>query len=155
SSTCSLRTGVRPPDPAPHPTRPATLVPGTPRLTRAGRAGGRVRSPREGDRMGREVVARYRRWFDYEQDAHAKVLSSLDTVPADRRAAPECRRAVALFARIVAGRRVWLYRLGAAPAPPGPLFPDNPGLDEVAAEWQSVRARWADYLARADDGELA
>jgi uncharacterized damage-inducible protein DinB len=105
--------------------------------------------------MGRVVVERYRRWFDYEQDAHAKVLSSLDTVPAGRRDAPEYRKAVALLAHIVAGRRMWLYRLGAAPAPAGPLFPDNPALDEVAAEWQAVRARWADYLAGADDDELA
>jgi uncharacterized damage-inducible protein DinB len=105
--------------------------------------------------MGREVIARYRRWFEYEQDAHAKVLSSLHTVPADRRDTPEYRKAVALLAHVVAARRVWLYRFGAAAAPPGPLFPDSPGLDEVAAEWQSVRAQWVDYLARADDEELA
>jgi uncharacterized damage-inducible protein DinB len=105
--------------------------------------------------MGREVAERYRRWFQYEQDVHAQVLSSLQTVPADRRDGPEYRKAVALFAHIVAGRRIWLFRLGVAPSPAGPLFPENPDLDAVVSEWESVRKSWADYLARADDGELA
>jgi uncharacterized damage-inducible protein DinB len=109
----------------------------------------------EGERMERAVIERYRRWFEYEQDAHAKVLSSLDMVPADRRDTDEYKKAIALFAHIVAARRMWLSRLGAAPAPPGALFPDQPGLGEVIAEWQSVRAQWSRYLAGADDDELA
>jgi uncharacterized damage-inducible protein DinB len=105
--------------------------------------------------MGREIVERYRRWFEYEQDAHTKVLGSLHSVPADRRDGPEYRKAVAVFAHIVAARRIWLYRFGIAPTPPGGLFPDDPSLDLVAAEWQSVRALWADYFARSDDDQLA
>ena len=69
--------------------------------------------------MADELIARFRRWFEYEQDAHAKVLSSLDTVPADRRTGPEYRKAVSLFAHVVAGRRMWLGRLGVLPPAAG------------------------------------
>src|SRR5262245_49904837 len=103
--------------------------------------------------MAEELIARYRRWFEYERDAHAKVVASLDTVPADRRVGPEFRKAVALFAHVVAGRGVWLGRLGAAP-PAGPLFPDNPDLDQVVARWREVQQAWAGYLASLADADL-
>src|SRR5436305_5049776 len=104
--------------------------------------------------MGNDNVARYRRWFVYEEDAHAKVLASLETVPPARRSSTEFRKAVALFAHIIAARRMWLFRFGVASAPSGPLFPDDVDVAHVAAEWQAVRKLWSDYLARADDAEL-
>jgi hypothetical protein len=52
--------------------------------------------------MASDVIDRSRRWFDDEQDAHDKVLASFDSVPAQRRDTPEFRKAVALFARMVA-----------------------------------------------------
>jgi uncharacterized damage-inducible protein DinB len=98
---------------------------------------------------------RYRRWFDYERDAHAKVVASLETVPADRRPSPEYRKAVDLLEHIAGARRVWLYRLGAAPGPPNNgLSPEGLGLAEVAARLAGVEAEWADYLARLDDADL-
>jgi uncharacterized damage-inducible protein DinB len=98
---------------------------------------------------------RFRRWFGYEQDAHAKVLASLATVPADRRDGAEYKRAVAIFAHLVGARHVWLYRLGAVPDPPAVLFPENPDLAAVAADWEGLRRKWADYLAAATDADLA
>ena len=86
--------------------------------------------------MAREVLERYRRWFEYEQMAHAKVLSSLNTVPTERRNTSAYLKAVALFAHIVAGRWLWLHRFGSAAAPPRPLFADNAGLEEVATQWR-------------------
>jgi uncharacterized damage-inducible protein DinB len=100
------------------------------------------------------LIARYRRWLDYERDAHAKAFASLGTVPADRRTGPEFRKAVALIAHVVAGRRIWLGRLGAAPPATGPLFPENPDLDQVMAEWDAVAARWDDYLGQLTDADL-
>ena len=100
------------------------------------------------------MIERYRRWFEYEQDAHDRVLDSFQTVPAERRHAPEFRKAVALLAHIVAARRLWLGRLGVIPAAPGPLFPEDADPDRVAAEWREVRGLWADYLAALDDAEL-
>jgi uncharacterized damage-inducible protein DinB len=97
----------------------------------------------------------YRRWFDYERDAHAKVLASLESVPADRRMSPEYRKAVDLLAHIAGARRVWLFRLGGAPNPPaGDLFDDGVELADVVRRLADVEALWADYLARLDDAEL-
>ncbi len=52
--------------------------------------------------MASDVIDRYRRWFDYEQDAHDKVLASFDSAPTQRRDTPEFRTAIALFAHMVA-----------------------------------------------------
>jgi uncharacterized damage-inducible protein DinB len=104
--------------------------------------------------MASGAIDQYRRWFAYERDAHAKVLSSFDTVPADRRATPEYRKAVTLLAHIVEARRVWLSRLGVIPAVSGSLFPDETDAERVAAEWREMQGLWADYLAALDDAEL-
>ena len=98
---------------------------------------------------------RYRRWFDYERDAHAKVVASLETVPAANRSSRECRKAVDLLAHIVAARLVWLFRLGVAPRPPeGGLSDTGVDLADVVRRLADVQAAWADYLARLDDAEL-
>lgn len=105
--------------------------------------------------MADELIARYRRWFEYERDAHNKVFASLDTVPADRRSGAEYRKAVALFDHIVGAREVWLYRLGVIPKGAGGLFPDDPQLDAVVASWRTVEEQWAAYLGRLTDADLA
>ncbi len=103
--------------------------------------------------MAAEMIDRYRRWFAYEQDAHAKVLASLDSVPEEKRSSPEFRKAVALLAHIVAARHVWLGRLGLAGAVPRSMFTDEPIVDpgRVAADWQQVSELWSKYLASLDD----
>ncbi len=105
--------------------------------------------------MATDVIDRYKRWFEYEQDAHAKVLASFETVPPDRRESSEFRRAVAIFAHIVAARRVWLARLGVIEAAPGGLFPDQPDVAQVAEMWREVQGLWRGFLAGADDAALA
>src|SRR5262249_59467227 len=82
--------------------------------------------------MSRDIAGRFQRWFDYERDAHAKVLRSLESVPAERRAGPEFRKAVAILAHVAAARRVWLVRLGLLPGPQGTLAPEAPTLAEAA-----------------------
>lgn len=104
--------------------------------------------------MADQLITRFRRWFEYEQDAHAKVLASLDTVPADRRAGPEYRKAVSLFAHIVAGRRIWLGRLGVLPPGAGGLFPNDPDLADVVGQWEAVRSAWSKHLAGLTDAAL-
>ena len=74
--------------------------------------------------MANELADRFRRWFEYEQDAHAKVLASFDTVPPDRRDGREFKKAVALLGHVVAARRVWLFRFGILPTA-GALFLDD------------------------------
>ncbi len=104
--------------------------------------------------MAAELINRFRRWFEYEKDAHAKVFSSFETVPPAGRTSPEFRRAVSLMAHIVAARRNWLSRLGVVPAAAGAMFPDDPDVARVAAEWRDVQALWSDYLATLDDAAL-
>jgi uncharacterized damage-inducible protein DinB len=106
--------------------------------------------------MAGELLDRFRRWFEYEQDAHAKVLASFETVPPERRDGREFHKAVSLFAHIVAARRVWLFRLGVIPTA-GALFLDdeNPDVARVSAEWAEVRELWAGYLASVTDAGLA
>jgi uncharacterized damage-inducible protein DinB len=73
----------------------------------------------------------------------------------ERRDTAEFKKAVAIFAHIVAARRVWLARLGVIPASPGSLFPENPKVAEVASAWSEVQQLWRDYLAGTDDAALA
>jgi uncharacterized damage-inducible protein DinB len=104
--------------------------------------------------MPRAIAERYQRWLDYERDAHAKVVRSLESVPGERRSSPEYRRAVTLLAHIAAARRVWLYRLGVVADPPSAFFPENVALADVAAELHAIQEQWADYLSRADDEQI-
>jgi uncharacterized damage-inducible protein DinB len=104
--------------------------------------------------MPNELIARYRRWFDYERDAHAKVVGSLEFVPLDRRTAHEFRRAVTLLAHIVAGRHLWLYRLGKLPAAPSSFFPEGVELSKVAADLKEIQDHWSSFLAELSDDDL-
>lgn len=108
--------------------------------------------------MTDDLTARFRRWFEYERDAHARVIASLESVPPDRRAGPEFRRAVATLGHVVGARKVWLWRLGvvATPPPAGALvLEDNPDLGRTVAAWREAEAAWSAYLARLTDAELA
>lgn len=100
------------------------------------------------------LIGRYRHWFEYEKDAHAKVLRSLESVPAERRSSPEFQRALQILGHMAAARRIWLSRLGVVPAP-AMLFPTNVTLDQVAAELQSVHDLWTTYLRGLDDTAIA
>jgi uncharacterized damage-inducible protein DinB len=105
--------------------------------------------------MPAPVTDRFRRWFQYERDAHARVFASLETVPPDRRDSAEYRKAVDLMGHIVAARGIWLARIeGSAPFP-GPRFPTDARLDDVKADWAAIETRWLECLAALDDRDLA
>ena len=104
--------------------------------------------------MSRESAGRFQRWFEYERDAHAKVLRSLESVPAARRSCPEFEKAVAILAHIAAARRLWLVRLGILPGPQGTLSPEKLRLADVSDLLQGVHGLWAEYLARVTDEEI-
>ena len=99
-------------------------------------------------------VVRYRRWFEYEQDAHAKVFAAFESVPAEGRERAEYGQALSWMAHLTAARRLWLGRMGRGPAFTGDFFPANPALAPVRAEWEEVAAQWTDFLAAADDAEI-
>lgn len=104
--------------------------------------------------MATGKIACYRRWFEYEQDAHEKVFASLATVPEQRRQSSEYRKAASWMAHLVAARKLWLGRLGAGPGFAGEFFPENVDLRQVQADWQEVAAQWTAYLGSVDDDEV-
>jgi uncharacterized damage-inducible protein DinB len=102
-----------------------------------------------------ESVARYRRWFEYEKDAHAKVLASLQAVPLAARTDPAYGSTVDMFAHVFAARRMWLYRFGAVAERPQTAFPSAVSVEAVENEMQAVHALWSAYMARLDAAELS
>ena len=104
--------------------------------------------------MAGSLIDQYRRWFEYETDAHALVFASFETVPDEKRTTPEYRRAVSVLSHIVAARRIWLYRLGVIPAAPSSLFAEGRGVDQIKTDWDDVQGSWADYLGTLDDDAI-
>ena len=105
--------------------------------------------------MRRGAADRFRRWFEYEKDSHAKVLASLDSVPTQLRSSPSFQKAVDLMAHIVAARWLWLSRLGAATQGPRELFPEGAALPDLPDRVREMQEAWSAYLRRLDDVELA
>lgn len=110
--------------------------------------------------MSETLADRFRRWFDYEKDAHAKALASLAALPAKARTTPEYAKASGLLAHVVLARWLWLVRLGAAPASKAPqrdedFFPGAVAPKALAKMLSEMHATWERYLARLDDAALA
>lgn len=100
------------------------------------------------------MYERFRRLFRYEQDANAKVLASLHSVPAANRARPEFARAVTIFGHILEARGIWLARLhGPAPAPTD-LFPTGLTLDEAARRCTAADDAWRTWCDHLSDAKL-
>jgi uncharacterized damage-inducible protein DinB len=93
----------------------------------------------------------YRRWFQYERDAHQKVIESLRRA---RRGTEEYAGAVTFLAHIAAARRLWLYRLGKTSKSPTEFFP-RLSLDEAVRELEAIEREWASYIEKLDDAEVA
>ena len=100
------------------------------------------------------LADRFRRWFDYEQAAHAKTLASLEAVPEELRAKAEYGKAVSLLAHLVAARRMWLFRLGQSDFQPKEFFPQGVTLDQLKRDLDEMHRLWAAYLARLTDAEI-
>src|SRR2546428_487233 len=98
---------------------------------------------------------RYRRWFEYEQEAHRKTLASLQAVPDGQRSSAMFQKAVDLFAHLMAARRLWLFRFGASSEALRELFPQGVAIETLEAAMEETHAVWAAYLNRLDEVELA
>ena len=104
--------------------------------------------------MNDSLIARYRRWFDYEKDSHRKVLDSLNAVSKEQRESEEFRKAVYLMGHIVAARRMWLFRFGVIKENVE-LFPGETRLDELPTQIEEMETLWSQYLSQLNDAELA
>ena len=100
------------------------------------------------------LINRYRRWFEYEKDSHAKTLASLNAVPEKLREAEAYRKAVYLLGHIIAARRMWLFRFGVAKENVE-LFPRDVDLAELPAQLAEMETLWFEYLSELNDTELA
>ena len=103
--------------------------------------------------MSDTLIDRYRRWFDYEKDSHARTRASLESVPAESRETKEFGKAVYLMGHIIAARRMWLFRLGIAKEN-AELFPAAVTLDEIAGQLSEMEKLWSEYLSGLDDADL-
>ena len=97
---------------------------------------------------------KYRRWFEYEQDSNAKVLTSLQAVADPLRVMPQFQKAVDLMAHLVAARNMWLYRLGFG-TQQQELFPTDISLLELPKLLADMQTAWASYFERLTDEEVA
>jgi len=104
--------------------------------------------------MNDSLIARYRRWFDYEKDSHRKTLDSLKAVSAQLHESEEFRKAVYLMGHIVAARRMWLFRFGVIKENVE-LFPGETRLDELPTQIEEMEMLWSQYLSQLNDAELA
>jgi uncharacterized damage-inducible protein DinB len=96
----------------------------------------------------------FRRLFEYEQDAHNKVLDSLRRAESEHHDDPDVAKAVDLAAHIATCRDMWLRRIGRRSPLPQSLFPTGVKLSEVKHEFAQIETHWREYLDALDDAEL-
>ena len=105
--------------------------------------------------MTTNMVERFRRWFEYEKEAHRKTLLSFQTVPDTQTSSPSFQKAVSLFAHIVAARKLWMFRFGVSSEAVTDLFPQNVTLESLAKHADEMHKTWDLYLEQVDERELA
>lgn len=98
---------------------------------------------------------RFRHWYEHERDCNAKTLAMLESVPAERRSSPDFQRAIELMAHMVAARRMWLFRLGHGPQPPGGWSPQGGSFADLSGMISAIEALWVKYLQGLTDADLA
>jgi uncharacterized damage-inducible protein DinB len=105
--------------------------------------------------MPNSLTDRYRRWFEYEKEAHSKVLDAFETVPESKWTDLRFRKALDHFSHIVAARWLWLKRFGKTNRELDDIFPTGTTLDELRSRADEMHKAWTDYLADLDEAELA
>ncbi|MBC8029134.1 MAG: DinB family protein [Pyrinomonadaceae bacterium] len=99
------------------------------------------------------LIDRYRRWFDYEKDSHAKTLDSLNAVAEALRQSEGFGKAVYLLGHLVAARRMWLFRLGVLREDTD-LFTREISLAELPEQIAEMERLWSEYLSQLKDIDL-
>jgi uncharacterized damage-inducible protein DinB len=101
------------------------------------------------------MIERYRRWFEYEKDAHEKTLASLARVPDADRSSPAFQKAVELFAHIFKARRLWLHRFGAAQEDVRDLFARDVAFAALASFAEETQTMWSAFFESLDGAAIA
>ncbi len=105
--------------------------------------------------MPSALIELFRRWFEYEKDAHRRVLESLETVPEEARGSEPYRKAMDLMGHIVAARRTWLHRMKPTFERAAAIFPTGVTREALLAELEVVERAWTDFLGRLTEPDLA
>jgi uncharacterized damage-inducible protein DinB len=104
--------------------------------------------------MEQLLIDRYRRWFEYEIDSHAKTLESLQNVPGELQQSEGFQKALKLFAHLIAARMMWLHRFGVSDKR-AKLFPKEATLSELPQNLDEMHKAWSHYLNELNEEELA
>src|SRR5215204_994621 len=100
-----------------------------------------------------KMIERYRRWFEYEQDSHAKTIASLNAVAPALRATEQFSKALYLMGHLIAARRIWLFRLGFLKEN-AELFPETPELAALPGQLSEIESLWVTYLNGLTEADL-
>ena len=104
--------------------------------------------------MNSDFILRLRQWFEYEQDAHAKTISSLLDLPNEKKQTKEFQKAVDLYAHIIGARWLWLHRMGHAENMPDNLFPTGVNVEHLTDITDKMNAAWDNYFTNLNETEL-
>jgi uncharacterized damage-inducible protein DinB len=96
----------------------------------------------------------FRQLFEYEQEAHQRVLDSLRRAESDHHDDPDVAKAVDLAAHIATCRDMWLRRICRHSPLPETLFPRGVKVGQVEREFAGIEAHWRQYLEALDHAEL-
>jgi uncharacterized damage-inducible protein DinB len=100
-------------------------------------------------------MALFQSWFEQESDSNAKMLAMLESVPENRREAPEYRRAVNLAGHLVACRNNWLLRMRAESPEQEEWWPNIDSINDLRTWNEGMEGRWREYLRNIDEHELS
>ena len=104
-------------------------------------------SPAHAPGPGEPMVNHYRRLFDYDRWATARVIEALRAAPRP----PE--RALERMAHVIAGSEMWLSRVHRDAPRPDALFP-RWGLNEIAERAEAIGRAWSDHIGGYTDTRL-
>src|SRR5437762_4551727 len=93
----------------------------------------------------------FKRLFEYEQDAHHRVLGSLRRAELDHHDDPNIAKAVDLAAHIATCRDMWLRRIRCRSPLPQTLFPTGAKVGEVERHFARIEAQWRAYFETLDE----
>lgn len=102
-----------------------------------------------------DFLKHYNNWIEYERYCLDAVASSLRSVPETGTEDPAYRKAVSLAAHIAAGLELWLARVEGREASVKHPFPAGVSLEEVEHSHNDVLNRWAQYINRLNENDLA
>lgn len=97
------------------------------------------------------MYLRFRRLFEYDDEANAKALSSIRGC----QSGPDQERAISIMAHTLIARREWLRRLGGIGGEPTTdFFPKGFTVNDLERTLGEVRGAWQEWLSHLTDAKI-